>query len=146
MCIELILAEYSGYMAQVGLEAVEHDPSQDLTFELEAARYNNARDLRLDLAARLQHIGTILRNLERCARLGGFPHGKFKELAANRYGPDHPWTWICPYLDPAKLHIYLDCYPGLSEMKVGLYPEDVARPLIAASQELPDSVSFDYWI
>ena len=97
MCIELIPAEYSGYMAQVGLEAVEHDPSQDLTFELEAARYNNARDLRLDLAARLQHIGTILRNLERCARLGGFPHGRSLPpiaMAQIARGRGFVLTWI----------------------------------------------------
>ena len=72
----------------------------------------------------VQHISTMLHDLEHRAQLSGLTHGILEELATNHhkyYGPDHPWAWICPYLDPAKLHVYLDCYPGLSEMKVSLY-------------------------
>ena len=84
-----------------------------------------SRALCLSLVTRSQYVSTVLCDLEHRAQLGGFTYGKLEELAANRhkyYGPGHLWTWIHPYLDPAKLHVYLDCYPGLSEMKIGLYP------------------------
>lgn len=47
----------------------------------------------------------------------------FAEIALNRhkgYGSDHPFTLIDPYLNPTKLRIYLDLYPGLDEKE---YPE-----------------------
>jgi len=47
----------------------------------------------------------------------------FKEILSNRhksYGPDHPFTLIDPYVNPTKLRIYLDLYPGLNEKE---YPE-----------------------
>jgi len=113
-------------MTHEDLQTARYRPSQASTCELrEVTRYNQARALRLDHAARSQRVSSVLRNLELRARLEGVPHGNLEELAANRYkyyGPDHPWAWIRPYLDSAKLHVYLDCYPGLSEMKAGLYP------------------------
>ena len=120
--IELILVEYAGSTVQVALETARHKPP---SFSREKiAQFNRARALKLDLAAVSKDVSILLRNLELCAQRRGFSREKFEEIVANRhkrYGPDHPWTWIRPYLDPAKLHVYLDCYPGLCEMTVGLY-------------------------
>ena len=120
--IKLILVENAGYTAQVDLETARFKPRSFYTEKID--QFNRARTSKLELAALSKGVSIILRNLELCARRWGFPHEKFGELLANRhkcYGPDHPWTWIRPYLDPAQLHVYLGCYPGLNEMKVGLY-------------------------
>jgi len=47
----------------------------------------------------------------------------FEEIVSNRhkgYGSEHLFTLIDPYLDPTKLCIYLELYPGLDEKE---YPE-----------------------
>jgi hypothetical protein len=51
------------------------------------------------------------------------PQLKLEDIAKSRhksYGENHPFTLIRPYLDPAMLHIYLDLFPGLDEMDIGL--------------------------
>ena len=50
-------------------------------------------------------------------------HLNFKDIISNRhkgYGSDHPITLIDPYVNPTKLRIYLDLYPGLHEKE---YPK-----------------------
>ena len=36
------------------------------------------------------------------------------------YGRDHPYHLIRPFLNPTKLRIYFDWFPGLSELAYGL--------------------------
>lgn len=36
------------------------------------------------------------------------------------YGRDHPYRLIRPFLDPTRLHIYFDSFPGLCELAFGL--------------------------
>ena len=111
-------------MAEVSLKIARHNPFWASIIDMETTRYDQSRVLCLDLVTRARYASNVLRDLEHRAPRSGFTYAKLEELTANRhkyYGPDHPWTWIRPYLDPAKLHVYLDCYPGLTEMKAGLY-------------------------
>lgn len=106
-------------MAEVRLHAAKRSPARASNLKLHIARYEQSRSLSLGLVTQAQYVDTILRDIGRYAQYMGLPHEQLEELATSRhkfYGPDHPWAWIRPYLDPTKLRIYLDCYPGLSEM------------------------------
>ena len=107
--IELILIEFSGHFSLLRKDKLQYDYTKLICS---------------DLAKLSQWLTMAISYLKSEALQAGVTSEKIRSIFHNchlvyNHNKSHPWSLLHDYLDPVKLHVYLELYPGLNEMIIG---------------------------